>query len=83
MKILTFTLSKYQGVSWEQYLSDFLGKETAEKCKIESHATAGTHIAKINILNFNESKAIVEKIKKNEDVHSAYIAHNQGSTQIK
>ncbi len=81
MKILTFTL-KYSETRWPEYLENFLGKELAEKCSVESHATAKTHIAKVNILNFNGSKQIINKIKNNKDVESAYIAENRGSVEV-
>ena len=81
MKILTFKL-KYTGIKWIEYLENFLGKELAEKCSVESQATANTLIAIINIVNFNAQKEILNKIKENEDVFSGYLFNNQRITQI-
>lgn len=82
MKILTFTL-KYNEVRWPEYIEQFLGKENAQKCHIESHATNTTHVAKVSILNFNNNKEILNKIKNNKNILSAYISENKSSKEIK
>ena len=72
MKILSIKM-KYAEKRWPEYLEEVFGKETAEKMTIESRATASSHEAKIDLLNFKGSSAIIKTIKNNENVISAYI----------
>ena len=75
MKILSFKM-KYAEKKWPEYLEEVFGKETAEKMQIESRATASSHEAKIDLLNFKGSSTIIKTIKNNENVISAYIVEN-------
>jgi len=75
MKILSFKL-EYAGKRWNEYLEEMLGKEIAEKCLVESRTTAKIQDAKINILNFDGSSKIINKIKSDKNVIFAYIINN-------
>ena len=75
MKILSFNL-KYADKRWNIYLEEMFGKEIAEKCLTESRGTAKIQDAKVNILNFDGSTKIINKIKSDKNVISAYIVSN-------
>ena len=75
MKHLTFKL-KYADKRWQQYLEENFGKETSDKLKLEVNATAKTNEATVNYINFDGDKDIINKIKNNKDVISAYIIEN-------
>lgn len=66
----------YSGKRWSDYLPEILGKETAEKCKTESNATAKNHEARIIIYDFDGNKSVLDKIVNNENTVSAYIIKN-------
>ena len=66
----------YSGKRWAEYLPEILGKETAEKCKTESNATAKSHVARIIIYDFDENKSVIDKIVNNKNTVSAYIVKN-------
>ena len=72
MKVLSFKM-KYADKRWPEYLEEVFGKETAEKFKIESRATASSHEAKIELLDFSGSSKIIKTLKNNDHVISAYI----------
>lgn len=61
---------------WKDYLAEEFGKETAEKFNVQSHAASKNHDAKITLLNFDENKELIEKIKNHPGVTSAYIIKN-------
>ncbi|MCF6184200.1 MAG: hypothetical protein L3J56_06170 [Bacteroidales bacterium] len=73
---------KYSGKRWNDYLPELFGKETAEKCIVESQATAKTNEARIIIYNFNGNKEILNKIKNNENTISAYIVEDNKVQKI-
>lgn len=73
---------KYSGKRWLDYLPEILGKETAEKCVVESNATAKTNEANIIIYDFNGDKHIVHKITSNENTISAYLVENNKVQKI-
>lgn len=75
MKHLTFKL-KYAEKRWQQYLEENFGKENSEKLKLEVNATAKTNEATVNYINFDGNKELINKIKNNKDVISAYIIEN-------
>ncbi len=81
MSKLVFKM-KYSGKRWPEYLSEILGKEIVEKCKIESHATAKTNFANIILYDFDNNKEITDKIKKNSNTVSAYIVKNNKVQKI-
>lgn len=72
MRILSIKM-KYADKKWPDYLKEVFGEATAEKFVIESHATASTHEAKIELHNFSGNSKIINIIKSNENVLSAYI----------
>ncbi|MCD4791941.1 MAG: hypothetical protein K8R54_01810 [Bacteroidales bacterium] len=81
MKILTFNLN-YADKRWNEYLEEMFGKEIAEKCILESKATAKMQDAKVNILNFDENKKVINKIKSDKNVISAYIINNNEISKV-
>ena len=72
---LIFTM-KYAGKKWPEYLEEVFGKEVAEQAKVQSDATAKSHEARIHLMDFNDDKAVVEKLKNNENVTSAFLVEN-------
>ena len=72
---LIFTM-KYAGKKWPEYLEEEFGKEVAEMARVQSDATAKSHEARIHLMNFNDDKAVVEKLKGNENVTSAFLVEN-------
>ncbi|MBN1252790.1 MAG: hypothetical protein JXR51_09855 [Bacteroidales bacterium] len=66
---------------WDVYLSEMLGEEIAKKCSFEVDATASEHWARVLILNFNNDKALLDKLEKNENVISAYLVENKVITK--
>ena len=81
MKILSFNLN-YAGKRWNEYLEDMFGKEIAEKCLTESRGTAKKQDAKVNILNFDGNTKIINKIKSDKNIISAYIINNSEVTKV-
>ncbi len=81
MKILTFNLN-YIGKRWNEYLEEMFGKEIAEKCLTESMSTAKTQEAKVNILNFDGNKKVINKIINDKNVISAYIINNNEISKV-
>jgi len=75
MKLLTFKL-KYADKKWQLYLEEKFGKDTAEKFKIESNATAKTNEATVNLLNFDGNSKIIKTVKEDKNVISAFIIDN-------
>lgn len=81
MRILTFNIN-YAGKRWSEYLEEMFGKEIAEKCLAESRGTAKIQDAKVNILNFDGNKKVINKIKSDKNVIFAYIINNREVTKI-
>lgn len=75
MKILSMKM-KYADKKWPDYMKEVFGEETAEKLTIESHATASDHEAKIDLIDFSGSSKILDIVKSNENVLSAFIVEN-------
>jgi len=75
MKTLTFKL-KYADKKWQQYLEETFGKETSEKFSIEGNATAKTNEATVNFINFDGNKEIIDTIKSDKNIISAYVISN-------
>ena len=80
MKILSLKM-RYSDEKWPIYLDKIFGKGTAEKMYIESRATASTHEAKISLLNFKRNSKIIDIIKTNESVISAFIIDDNSGDQ--
>ena len=81
MKVLSFKM-KYADKRWPEYLEEVFGKETSEKFKIEARATASSHEAKIELLNFKGSSKIIKTLKNNGQVISAYVIDDHIVTDI-
>ncbi|NPA43920.1 MAG: hypothetical protein GXO49_00135 [Chlorobi bacterium] len=75
MKHLSFKL-KYADKRWQQYLEETFGKETSEKFSVEGNATAKTNEATVNLINFDGKKEIINTIKNDKNIISAYIIEN-------
>jgi predicted DNA-binding protein (MmcQ/YjbR family) len=76
MSKLIFTM-KYADKKWPEYLEETFGKETAEKCVVESTQTASIHEARIHIMDFKNDSAIINLLKNNEQVTSAFLVNNK------
>jgi len=72
---LIFTM-KYAGKKWPEYIEEVFGKEIAEKARVQSDATAKTHEARIHLMSFNNDNSVVEKLKSNENVTSAFLVED-------
>lgn len=81
MKVLSFKMT-YADKKWPEYLEEVFGKETAEKLKIEARATASSHEAKVELLNFNGSSKIIKTLKNNDHVISAYVVDKHIVTDV-
>ncbi len=75
MKLLTFKI-KYADKKWPVYLEETFGKETAEKFSIESNATAKTNEATINLVDFDGNSKVINIVKNDKNVISAFIVDN-------
>ena len=75
MKLLTFKL-KYTDKKWQQYLEETFDKDIAKKFSIEGNATAKTNEATVNLINFDGNKEILNTIKNDKNVISAYIVED-------
>lgn len=63
-------------------MEEMFGKEIAEKCIVESKATAKVQETKVNILNFDGNKKVINKIKSDKNVISAYIINNNEISKV-
>ena len=81
MNLLTFKL-KYADKKWQMYLTETFGEELANKCKIESVGTAKKSEATINLLDFNNDKKVINKIKNDKNVVSAYIVSDSKAKTV-
>jgi hypothetical protein len=81
MKLLTFKL-KYADKKWQQYLEETFNKDIAEKFSIEGNATAKTNEATVNLINFDGNKEILNTIKNDKNVISAYIVENNAVKKV-
>ena len=75
MKILTFKLN-YADKRWKDYLKDMLGDELSEICLVESVTTKDMQYASVNILNFDGNTGILNVVKTDKNVQSAFIVEN-------
>lgn len=76
MSKLIFTL-KYAEVKFPNYLEEKFGKAFADTALIESTQTASVHEAKVQVLDFKNDKNVLEQIKKDENISSAYLVENK------
>jgi len=75
---------KYADKKWPEYIEETFGKEVAEQAKIESDATAKSHEARIHLMDFKNDTAVIEKMKSNENVTSAFlVSDNEVKEKIK
>ena len=81
MNLLTFKL-KHADKKWPIYLSETFGEELASKFKIESVGTAKTTEATINLFGFNGDKKIINTIKNDKNVISAYIVSDNTAKTV-
>lgn len=75
MATLIFRM-KYNEAKWPVYLEETFGKETADKCVVESTQTADVHDARIHIMDFKNDSNIINTLKSNENVISAFLVNN-------
>ncbi len=76
MSKLIFKMN-YSGTRWPAYLTELLGKDIADKCVVESNATAKSHSARIILYNFDGNKSTINTIVQNENTLSAYIINDK------
>ncbi len=69
---LIFTM-KYADKKWPEYIEEVFGKDVAEQAKIESDSTAKSHEARIHLMDFKNDNTIIDKLKSNENVTSAFL----------
>ena len=81
MKLLTFKL-KYADKKWPIYLTETFGEELASKFKVEAVGTAKSNEATINLFDFNGDKKIINTLKNNENVVSAYIVSDNTAKTV-
>ena len=69
-------------VKWDAYLNDFLGEDIAKECIVEGVATAKERTARVHILKYKNNQQIINKLKSNNDVISAYLVDNNKVKQV-
>ncbi|NPA36262.1 MAG: hypothetical protein GXO47_05380 [Chlorobi bacterium] len=80
---LIFTM-KYADKKWPEYIEEVFGKEIAEQARIESDSTAKNKEARIHLMNFKNDTTVIEKLKNNENVISAFlVSDNEVKETIK
>ena len=67
---------KYADKKWPVYLTELFGEEFDGKYKIESNSTANSQMAQVNFTNFDGNSKVINAVKNNEHVISAYIVNN-------
>jgi len=72
---------KYSELKWPVYLEETFGKEIAEQCVIESTQTASDHDARIHIMDFKKDENLINTLKTNENVISAFIVNNKEAVE--
>jgi len=72
---------KYNEAKWPVYLEETFGKEIAEQCVVESTQTASEHDARIHIMNFKKNAQVIDVLKRNENVISAFIVNNKEAVE--
>jgi hypothetical protein len=73
---------KYADKKWPEYIEEVFGKELAQNAKIESSATAKTHEARIHIMNFKKNFEVIDTLKVNANVLSAYLVNNNEVVEV-
>jgi len=73
---------KYADKKWPEYLTEVFGKEIADKCTIESDATALNYNARIKIDDFKNDKEFIAKLKNNENIISAFTIDNYQAKEV-
>ena len=68
---------KYNEAKWPVYLEATFGKEIAEQCVVESTQTASIHEARIHIMDFKNDAKIIDVLKTNENIISAFIVNGK------
>jgi len=76
MSKLIFTM-KYADKKWPVYLEETFGKETAEKCVVESTQTASVHEARIHIMEYKNDEKLIQTLKSNENVSSVILVDSK------
>jgi len=61
---------------WDEYITETFGEEFLKSSKLEPYATANKNRTKVYNLNFKNNKSIIDKIKQNDKIISAYIVEN-------
>jgi len=73
---------KYADKKWSEYLTELFGEETAKRCTVESDATAMKYEAKVKIDDFKNEQNIIDKLKNNEHVISAFTIDNYQAKNV-
>ncbi len=68
---------KYAEVKWQDYIKQTFGEEWAKQCTIESVASAKEHQASIQFADFKKDNELINQIKNNENVISAFIINDK------
>ncbi len=61
---------------WDEYIKETFGDDFFNSSKIEPYATAKKNRVKVYNLKFKNNKNIIDKIKTNDKIISAYIVEN-------
>jgi len=72
---------KYNEAKWPVYLEDTFGKEIADQCVVESTQTASDHDARIHIMDFKANSKVIDTLKSNENVISAFLVNNKEAVE--
>ena len=72
---------KYSDVKWPVYLEETFGKEIANQCVVEGTQTASVHEARIHIMDFKSDTKVIDTIKSNENVISAFIVNDKEAVE--
>ena len=80
MSKLIFTV-KYADKKWPLFLEETFSKSFAEECLVESTQTASIHEARIQVLNFKNDNNVINILKSNDLVSSAYLVNNKAIAQ--
>jgi len=67
---------------WDEYLTETFGDDFVKNSKVEPFATAKKNKAKVYNLNFKGDTKIIDTIKQNNDIDSAYIVENNKIKEV-
>ena len=81
MKHLTIKF-KYADKKWPLFLTELFGEELTEKYKIESNSTANSQTAQVNFTDFDGNSKVINAVKNNEHVISAFIVNDNTITKV-